>query len=305
MKYITLQLIKNETLNYFLEYVAFLVGGYYNYNQAEVYSPEGKCQFVISPVPTSGQQFSIPTLANIDNKIIACPSHSYDTPNCWTYNVTENTWTDITAPKYTHIHHPGVVHNNKIYIIDDSNPEVYDPQNNSWSTWPTPIKPTGSAPCIIVWRDSIIAFGGSSNPQIVQLFNLTVNAWSALDTELAPFKLLWPTCTLLPTNRVLLLGSYISGFQGAVLYDIVNKSWEQLADVKYNRQGSTFVNLNKRYFLIGGGWPIIDVVEEYHYETNTWTEVEAGPINQQKYGSAIALPAGMFANLPGGCEGIK
>ena len=282
-----------------------MVGGNDKLNQAEVYSPNGKCQFVLNPVPIP-EEFFVPTLAFIDDKIIACPMISSPDEPCWQYNVTENTWSVITSPKYRHVS-PGVVYNDKIYIIDDSNPEVYDPRNNSWSTWPIPLQPTGAGSCLIVWKDSIIAFGGIANLRKVQFFNLTLNAWSVLDAEFAPFELNSASCTLLATNQVLLLGSYIPGFQGAVLYDIENKSWEQLPDVKYNREGATFVNLNGRVFLIGGGFPstIIDAVEEFHYESNTWTEVEPSPINQQMFSTALAVPADMFAHLPGGCEGIK
>ncbi len=251
-----------------------MVGGNDKLNQAEVYSPEGKCQFDISPVPVQ-EEFFTPILANIDENILACPSFSGNTPDCWQYNMKENTWSVITSPKYSH-NRPGVVYNDKIFIIDDSTPEVYDPRNNSWSSWPMPLQPTGPGSCLIVWRDSIIAFGGISNSQIVQLFNLTLSAWSVFDEKLSPFNLEYASCTLLPTNQVLLLGSNIPGFQGAVLYDIVNNLWEQLADVKYNRIGATFVNLNDRIFLIGEGYggTIIEIVEEFRYESNIWTEVK-------------------------------
>ncbi len=77
--------------------------------------------------------------------------------------------------------------------------------------------------------------------------------------------------------------------------------------MNHNRFGSTFVTLSGRYFLIGGGYPdtLVDVVEEFHYESNTWTEVEASPITQQMGSSALAVPAEIFSHLPGGCEGIK
>jgi len=84
---------------------------------------------------------------------------------------------------YYHLSSPGVVHNNKLYIIDDENPEVYDFNNDSWSSWPTPsIKPGGYS-ALISWKDSIIAFGGYNNKQGVQKFNATTNDWSILDID--------------------------------------------------------------------------------------------------------------------------
>lgn len=285
-----------------LENVAFLLGGYSS-NKSELYSPDGNCQYELSPLPISGRIFA-PTLANLDNKIIACPSNTNDTHICWQYNLTENAWTEIASPQYSHKEDPGIVHNGNIFIIDDSNPEVYNPVNNSWSTWPKPAMSTERGPCLISWKDSILAFGGRENLKGVQIFNSTLNSWSIIDAGLAPFELYWPSCTLLPTSKVLLVGT-ISNDYSAALFDIENSSWEQLADVKYNRFGAAFVILSGRYFLIGGGYPstTIKVVEEFHYESNTWTEVEASPINQQIFSSALALPADLFAHL--GCEGIE
>jgi len=297
---------QNFNLINFVGSVAFLVGGYLDLNQAEVYSPDGNCQFVLSPVPISRKDFFMPTLANIDDIIIACPSFTPDTQYCWQYSATENNWTAITSLQYYHYEDSGVVHNGKIFIIDDSNPEVYDLRNNSWSTWTKPAQVTGKGPCLISWKDSILAIGGQENTLGVQSFNSTLNAWSVLDEGSSPFQLYVPSCTLLPTEKVLVVGSLTNKYSVA-LYDINTNSWEHLQDTKYNRLGAAFFNLNGRIFLIGGGHPstIIDVVEEFHYESNTWTEVEASPINQQMFSSALALPAEIFAHLPGGCEGIE
>ncbi len=32
----------------------------------------------------------------------------------------------------------GVVYNEKLYILDDENPEVFNPKTNTWSIWPKP-----------------------------------------------------------------------------------------------------------------------------------------------------------------------
>jgi len=280
-----------------------MVGGR-NRNQAEVYSPDGKCQFVLSPVPISSTQFFNPTLANIDDKNIACPSITQDTQDCWQYSATENNWTVLTSLQYEHRENTGVVHNGKIFIIDDYNPEVYDPRTNSWSTWPKPVQPTGYGTCLISWKDSILAIGGSENGWGVQSFNSTLNAWSVWDEGSSPFQLLEHSCTLLPTEKVLVVGSNTNIYSVA-LFDINTNSWELLQNTKFNRCGAAFVNLNGKIFLIGGGalFTTIDVVEEFHYESNSWTEVEASPINQQMFSSALSLPAEIFTHLE--CDGIK
>ena len=204
-----------------LDTVAFLVGGYSS-NKSEVYSPDGNCQFVLSPLPISGRIFA-PSLVYLDNKIITCPSNTNDTQKCWQYKWTDNAWTEITSPQHTHKEDPGVVHHGNLLIIDDFNPEVYSPVNNSWSTWPKPVKLMDKGPCLISWKDSIVAFGGRENPKGVQIFNSTLYSWSILDPGSAPFELYWPSCTLLPTNKVLLVGN-ISNDYSAALFDLEKSS---------------------------------------------------------------------------------
>ena len=270
--------------------------------QTEVYSPNGRCNIDLTPFP---ERLFSPTLAYIDDKIIACPTSGYDTKDCWQYSATKNNWTSIASLQYNHTYCTGVVHNDKIFIIDDSYPEVYDPKNNLWSTWPKPLQRTGSSPCLISWKDSILAIGGYGNPQLVQSFNSTLNTWEVLD-EGTPFDLYEPSCILLPTNKVLFVGSK-DYYQGVAVYDIGTNCWKKLKDTKNNHYGGAFVNLNGKIFLIGGGHTREAgfLVEEFHYNNNTWTEVEASPINPQIFSNALALPADMFAHLPGGCEGMK
>ncbi len=270
--------------------------------QTEVYSPDGNCNFDLTPVPES---LYLPTLAYIDDKIIACSGSTYGTQGCWQFSVTQNSWTSITSFPYKFTYPSGVVHHDKIYIIDDLNPAVYDPRNDSWSTWPKPLQHTGSSTCLISWKDSILAIGGYANPQLVQSFNFTLNTWSVLD-EGTPFDLYAPSCILLPTNKVLFVGSKDDYYATAV-YDIATNCWKKLKDSKNNHFGATFVNLNGRIFLIGGGHTrtVSYLVEEFHYNNNTWSTVDARPINTQVFSKGLALPADMFAQIPGGCEGIK
>jgi len=187
---------------------------------------------------------------------------------------------------------PGVVHNDKIFIIDDVNPEVFDPKNNHWSQWPKPIKKADYS-CMISWKDSILVFGGISNEHGVQSFNTTLNSWSVLNAGIPPFQLVQTTCFSLPKNQVLLVGSRNDG-KSSALFDIHTNSWENLEDSEFNRHGSTVVNLNGRIFVINAK---NYVVEEYHYETKTWTEVEERITKKPYFSSALALPGVNFTNV--------
>jgi hypothetical protein len=266
--------------------------------QAEVFSPNGNCDINLTPIRDT---LFTPTLAYIDDKIIACSASRYDQQYCWQYSVSKNNWTAITSFPYSFSYPRGVVHNDKIYIIDDINPAVFDPRNNSWSTWPKPLQ-FSSTSCLVSFKDSILVIGGYVNPQLVQSFNSTLNTWSILK-EGAPFALHDSSCILLPTNKVLVVAVMENNYVSAV-YDIGANFWDRLQDTKNNRYGATFVNLNDRIFLIGGKYQkaVGYLVEEFHYIYNTWTEVDASPINPQTFSSALALPAHIFAHLPSGCE---
>ena len=121
-------------------------------NQAELFSPNGGCQFQLASVPTSGS-FMMPSLAFIDNKIIACPAYTPDTSNCWSYNIPQNKWSATTSVNF-HNGGSGIVYNNKIYIFDVNHPDIVDLQDNSTvSTWPVPATPMGMWPCLILLND--------------------------------------------------------------------------------------------------------------------------------------------------------
>jgi len=261
----------------------------------ELFSPDGKCQFELSPNPAMSL---MPTLAFIDEKIIACPFVIGNTADCWQYNVTDDSWIAITSLPLSYTDTPGVAHNDKIYIIPLEDHKVYDPKNNSWTKLPAPLEDIRHYPCMISLKDSILVFFKYS----VHSFNTTSNSWSVLNEGTSPFRLLYSKCILLPKNQVLVLsGSDLS----IAIFDIQTNSWEKLEDSNCSRYfRPSIVNLNGRFFMFGCQDDHRGVVE-FHYETKTWTEVEAKTKNQNEFSSALALPAEMFSHLPGGCEGIK
>jgi len=144
---------------------------------------------------------------------------------------------------------------------------------------------------MISWKDSILVFGGNSNEHGVQSFNTTLNSWSVLNAGISPVPFLKTSCILLPKNHVMVVG-----FDKTIaIFDIQTNSWEKLENTKYDRVGSVLVELNGRFFMIGG--KEVTGSEEFHYDTKTWTEVEAIPINRPYFSSALALPGVNFINI--------
>ena len=90
--------------------VALIVGGEGKFD-VELYSPEGQCQHLLAPIPGRiiMTEFWKPVLAYLGGKIMAC--HGGDNNNyCWTYQTSNNTWSELRGSKYFHNHFPGNGH---------------------------------------------------------------------------------------------------------------------------------------------------------------------------------------------------
>ena len=161
-----------------------MVGGSINGLKVEVYSPDGMCQHNLAPLPVSLNE---PVPAYIDNKIFVCGGSG--NRNCYHYCSNNDTWSVYAIANTSHGQHRGEVFNNKIFLADDLNPEVFDPILNSWSSWPTPLNKTGYGSSLVEWKDTFILFGGSSNKRGIQVFNHSSNTWQVLDSSSVPMDL--------------------------------------------------------------------------------------------------------------------
>ena len=151
--------------------------------KVELYSPNGKCQTQLALLPNA--PVFRPSLAFIDGKIITCSAYSPNIKSCWIYNNADNKWTLFSSLIYTHTESPGIVFDNKIYILDGPQSEVFDPRGNLSSTWPAPTKQIGRWPCLIVWKDTILVIGGwiqtgELKREGVQSYNTSSKQWTVL-----------------------------------------------------------------------------------------------------------------------------
>ena len=77
---------------------------------------------------------------------------------------------------------------NELYVLGaGKNSQVYNFQTKQWrpmSDDPMPIN-IGYSPCMVIWRDSFIAFGGAAGAEgaakAVQLFNITTKVLCILN----------------------------------------------------------------------------------------------------------------------------
>jgi N-acetylneuraminic acid mutarotase len=282
-------------------FVAFVVGGNVH-KEVELYSPEGNCQHSLAPIPVSGSESYEPVLAFTDEKILACGGSG--NKNCYLYHTKNDSWSVYSTSSFTQNLQPGETFNEKIYITDGSNPEVFDPASNSWSSWPKPIRKTGNGPCLVAWMDTFILLGGFSNRQGIQTFNHSSNTWQVLDSTNVPMDIYLSGCALLSSDEILVVGSEDSDLSSAALYNIRANTWKKLAETTNAKQGASLVILGSRIFVMGDHYE--NVIEEFDYDTSTWSLVEAKLITHREgHQGVIALPAEMFQHLPGGCVGVQ
>jgi len=282
-------------------FVAFVVGGF-GHKEVELYSPDGTCQHSLAPFPVSGSEYFEPVLAFMDEKILACGGRQ--NKNCFLYHSNNDTWADYSNSTCYHDEQPGEIFNGKLYIVDDSNPEVFDPVSYSWSSWPTPLNKTELGPCLVAWKDTFILLGGYYDRRQIQTFNHSSNTWQVLDLSSVPIEIYLSGCILLPNNEILVVGSDYTAFESsATLYNIEANTWNKLPDISVNRHGTSLVLLGTRVFAIASD--DTNVIEEFHYNNNTWSSVEAKLIVSRFHHGTIALPAELFQHLPGGCVGVQ
>ncbi len=279
----------------FLGFVALVVGG--NDNSVELYSPTGNCNRKLASFPVTSFN---PVLVYVNEMIIACSGGK----SCWEYKIKENYWSLIAKAPFAHNYQPGVVYQEKVYVMDESNPQVFDTSSKTWSSWPLPPKKSGTAPSMVGWKDCIILLGGTSNLRGVQIFNITNQTWAVMDSSQVPMDIFWSSSLTLPNGNVLIAGSHQNGYYySAAVYNPTDNSWTELEKTTTNHYGTRLVQLGSRIFATDGYQT--DLVEEFILETYTWKPVDVKfQVRRTGYHSLLALPAKLFSHLQGGCQGV-
>ena len=274
-------------------YVAFVV----NPSGGDVLSPSGSFRRRLPPLPAGNVK---PTVAFIRGKILSCGG--FENINCYLYNIHSNTWSVYSASVFHHDLQPGVVYRNRIYLLDDQHPEVFDPDNKKWSRWPQPSIETGGLGCIVAWRDQFFLFGGFHNRNGIQTFDHATSAWSQLsDDQPAPIDIFESGCVQIPGRDEILVTGFDDHLEtvAAALYDIKTNSWQLLPTPAVPYNASSLVALGSRVFLFSS-----DVLREFHYSNSSWSQKNVD-ISYCEYPEVISVPAEVFQDLPGGCVGVK
>jgi hypothetical protein len=268
-----------------------------NGKNVELYSPTGHCNHKLAPFPIDCNN---PVLVYVDDMVIACSGGHY----CWEYNEIQDNWSIIAKAQFAHNWQPGVVYQEKVYVMDESNPQVFNTSSKIWSSWPSPSKKSGEDPWMVGWKDSIILLGGTSNPRGVQIFNITERTWTVMDSSKVPMDIDWSSSLMLSNGHVFVVGSESEiSYYSAAIYNPKDNSWRELEKTATNHCGARLIQLGKRVFAINGKYS--DLVEEFEFETSTWKPLELKlKISRNGRHSLLALPAKLFSHLQGECHGV-
>ena len=269
--------------------------------QLWLYSPDGNCQHNIGPLDAvvSGLDNAVMTLYG--KNILACGASSRT--NCYLYDVTSGKWSSFANTFFTHISR-GVVLKGKIYLPDDTNPEVIDLATKKVSTWAT-APSTALGACYISWNNYILKFGADAalKTKNVSRYDPANDAWTIL-TGAVPFDMAYSGCITLPNNNVLIAGSGAGGTTSKEYaeFNVTSNTWLPIKYGLLDHYNSLPVLLGSRVFVLPTNGPA--PVEEYIISNRT---IAYGATNIQfktYHPAAVAVPADWFSNLPGGCKGV-
>lgn len=272
--------------------MALIAGGWlgsFSTDSVYLYSPEGQCNIKLAPMPVGAHNSAL----NILNGMITLCGGIYpNNQKCWKYNSSGNNWTEISTSKYVHFRQPAIKYYNKLYYLNvQGQSEIFDGDSNNWTSWISPPKDHGAHPCLITWRDAIIAIGGADS-RLVQMFNITTNTWKALsDNPLGNGYGL--TCIQIPqsSNKYLIAGGGLI----TSIYDASSDTWRRVADAHFSKYAATAVLMGKRIFSFGGeSGQQYDVVEEFIVDKEVWELKSFKLPNATAMCAAVSVPSSWF-----------
>ena len=265
-----------------------------------LYSPDGKCEkFLIAN--NVGEYFGGITMALLDEKIVACGLST--STSCYLYDISSNIWTLYSSSSKVH-QGPGVVHQGKIWLPDDTQPEVFDPVSKAWANWA--VAPTSSQnACFVSWKSYIIKFVGTN----IEKYDPSKNTWSTISSS-ALFSMDLSGCVTLPNDNILIAGTVadLSKSRSHAEFNVTSNTWTPIITGNVDHYASVALLLGNRAFVVPTDADLKTPghVEEYIYSNKTISSsVQPFRFNTNtNYPSVIAAPAKWFARLVNRCTGV-
>jgi hypothetical protein len=158
----------------------------------------------------------------------------------------------------------------KIYLPDDTQPQIFDPVTKTWSNWTRPSTPMCYA-CFVSWKNYILQFGGPTPiySRQVQKYDPSTHKWTTLPIY-PPFDINRYGCGTFANGDI-----FIVGPMGHYSYNFAKNVWANSC-----RSNCPYPNATVQTIL-HFGYRVLPIPA-----------------------AAIEVPAKWFSHIPGGCIGI-
>jgi N-acetylneuraminic acid mutarotase/pimeloyl-ACP methyl ester carboxylesterase len=172
--------------------------------------------------------------------------------------------------------------------------EMYDPNNNTWSTKASiPTVVYGAASAVINNRLYVI---GGYNTSNVYIYNASTNSWNRGASM--PTVRNSPGVTVVNGIIYVIGGGYYGRDNGIIpvveIYNPISNSWSTGKPMPTARFAPVAVNANGKIYVIGGftystaiGGQVQDIVEVYDPYANTWTSSAALPTKRSQFSASV------------------
>ena len=248
------------------------------------------------------------------NKILACDGTLQ--LRCSLYDVHSNNWTFFAKFSTGQATQP-VIHQGKIFFLDETTPKVVDLATKKLSTWA--LAPTNSSVgCYVSWHNYILKFGLWDHDDYwsyydywgydeywsdVSLYNPSNNSWTLLPGKV-PLYIEDTFCTALPNNNILVVGVRTSGNKRAYFeFNVTSNSWSIPIYGQQDNFPLVPLVLGQRVFVVPINGKV--AVEEYIISKSTITYGAKNIQFVASKPSAVAVPSDWFSNLKQRCKGVK
>ena len=267
-----------------------------NDGDAELFSPDGRCNHVLSKTPLTAGDFNA-VLFYYNDTVMACAPQQ----SCWKYDIKYDNWTRFSQASYKQYLQTGAVVKNNLYVIDADGLHILDLTTSAWSSHSRSDSINRRAHTIFGWKDSITMIGGDGSTQSVFTFDVRKQTWSSRRST--PFPITWASTLMINENEILLAGSWYADTSVATYFPS-NDTWIKLAASDSHLKATRLVKLNQRIFGIGD-LSSLNSVKEFSSSTNTWSLITTKLKNSYNgRHSVIALEDTLFSHMPGGCTGV-
>lgn len=280
--------------------VLLIVGGYIELastavSTTEILSIDGTCTMTLKNLPEAKM---MPIVKFLNNQVWSClgvntPSFTSN-GHCYQYSFEINDWIFKGTFFNAHNQKTGQAYKNKMFVVDESKAEVFDPLTGVTGSWPSTSVPIGNGMCSVMRGNTLIAVGGDSNPQGAMMYDFKSGAWTTL--KKSPISFGRPSCSLLPypnDDQLLVTETY-----GTAILDLTRNIWRIVADPNFKRNSGNIVQFNNRIFLVGGASPVsginVNVIEEYNVDDNSWNQLKTIFTNKRSRFASMVVPRFMF-----------